>query len=150
MSTIKQIVLEFEELNRCLKTSEIEIFALNEFKQILQERIFKFARTVDNTFFGVYKSASYKKKREDAGRQTKYKDLQFTGELLGDLDLGQYNGKNALGFAAERSKNIVSWQEESNKQIDKPIFSANQEEVDIVFEKIDEELDRIIAECLNT
>ena len=149
-SNIKQISLEFKELRKCLQTKDLEIFALNQFKAEIGERIFGKSKAVDKSSFGSYRSASYIKKREDNNPKlkTKIKDLQFTGELRNDLDLGTYNGNNALGFKTERSDTIVRGQEESPKQINKAIFSANQEEVDIVFEATDGKVDKIIEECL--
>jgi hypothetical protein len=148
ISNIKEISLEFKELGKCLQTKDLEIFALNQFKAEIGERIFGKSKAVDGSSFGSYRSESYKKKRKDEKLKVDIKNLQFSGELIKDFDLGTYNGNNALGFKTERSDTIVRGQEESPKQINKAIFSANQEEVDIVFEAIDGEVDKIIAECL--
>lgn len=155
---ILTVVKDFERLEECLNTSELDIFALNQFKALILQRIFTFNRTIDGSSFGTYRSQSYIEKRKAKGlEQLTKKNLQFTGELRDDLNLGVYQGKNALGFTGVERKNgkktvstidIAEFQETSDKQIGKPIFAANQEEVDIVFEQFNEELDRIIAECL--
>lgn len=157
MSSIKQVILEFNQLEKCLKTDDLEIFVLNEFSGLVQERIFSRSKAVDNTTLGTYRSEAYKEKRKKAGRKTNIKDLQFTGDFVRDLDLGKANGKNAFGFKSDLSAKIVEGQENGSRtksgkevmQINKPVFAANQEEYDIVSEKINEEVDRILKECLN-
>lgn len=154
---IKQVILEFNKLETCLKDAELEIGALNQFRAIISERIFTFNKDVDEVSFGSYRSEAYKKKREKEGRQTTIKDLQFSGELAADLELGTFDGKNALGFSTDRSATIVKGQETGSRtktgkavmQIDKPVFSANQEEVDLVGEFIDNYVDDLIVQCLN-
>lgn len=149
------VVLEFKNIATALSSKDLELFAINEFRQLINERIFSFNKALDNSSFGTYRSESYKKKREDAGRQIRIKDLQFSGELANDLDIGEYKGKTALGFKSDRSDTIVEGQEKGSrtksgkevKQINKPIFSANQDEVDIVFEKLSLEIDRIIQDA---
>ncbi len=148
ISNIKQIKDDFGKLATCLKDDRLEIFALNEFKVEIGRRLWKDNRDIDNVPFGTYRSASYKKKREAAGRQTERKDLQFTGEFRNDFDLGKKDGRNALGFAQERS-DIIADGQEGPKQIGSPIFAANNEEADIVFDKINDEVNKIIEECLN-
>lgn len=156
---ILTVVKDFERLEECLNTSELDIFALNQFNAIISKRIFNDNLTVDDTRFGTYRSESYKKKREAAKLETGKKDLQFTRELRNDLDIGVYEGKNALGFSGQerevgikKKRKVTNGQiaefQEGAKQIGKPIFAASQGEVDEVFKTIDEELDRIIAECL--
>ena len=147
-SNIKQIKDDFGKLATCLKDDRLEIFALNEFKVEIGRRLWTDNRDIDNVPFGTYRSASYKKKREAAGRQTNKKDLQFTDEFRNDFDLGKKAGNNALGFAQDRSDKIAKAQE-SASQIGSPIFAANDEEVDIVFGKINDEVNKILEECLN-
>lgn len=135
-------------LEACIrqKIKDVEILAANEYKKVITERVFKFGLDADNRKLGSYRSESYKKKRQKEGRQINYKDLQMTDEFRNDLDIGEFDGKTAVGFTSERSETIVRGQE---KQLDIEIFSTNEEEVEIVFENIEPELDNIIRECLN-
>lgn len=140
------------DLNDCFLRGikDIEIEAANSLKGLISERVFNNSAGVEEKIFGSYRSASYKKKREAAGRQTKIKDLQFTGTLKNDLNIGNYNGKVAVGFSTKRSDDIVMGQE-SEKQIGFPIFSANNEEVDITFDEyISPGFDKLIKECLKS
>lgn len=138
-------------LDDCIRKGikDIEIAAANSIKGLIAERIFTHNAGVDDSkLFGSYRSRSYKNKREKAGLQTKIKDLEFTSALRNDFNLGEYNGNVAIGFSTERSSNIVEGQE-SEKQIGFPIFSANEEEIDITFEnEIEPMFNKMIEECL--
>lgn len=74
-------------------------------------------------------SKAYAKKRENAGRQTKNKDLQFTGALFESVQVGIESNKPALGFLTQRSAEIAGFQEEQNNT---KIFVLNQNEIDEV------------------
>lgn len=138
------------DLNECFLKGikDIEIEAANNLKGLISERIFNKSAGVEEKLFGSYRSEAYKKKRQAAGRQTKIKDLQFDGTFKNDFNLGNYNGKVAVGFSTKRSDDIVRGQE-SDKQIGFPIFSANIEEVDETFDNyISPGFDKLIKECL--
>lgn len=70
-------------------------------------------------------SNAYAKKREKAGYQIKEKDLQITGALMESIQVGESNGRPALGFVTERSAEIAGFQEEQNKDL---IFILSDEE----------------------
>lgn len=147
---ITKLINVISGIEDCIRKGykDIEIAGANREKELALERIFKRSFAADDaTFFGTYRSKSYIKKRERAGRQTKVKDLQFTDEFRKDLDIGEFNGKTAVGFAQDRSANIVTWQE-AEKQIGAEIFSASAEEIDIVTDTIVEEFNKLIDECL--
>lgn len=135
------------DLEVCIrqKLKDVEILAANEYKKVVTERIFKYGLDAENNKLGSYRSQSYKKKRVREGRQTQFKDLQFSDEFRNNLDIGEIEDKTAVGFTSERSETIVRGQE---KQLGREIFSANEEEAEIVFENIEPELDKIIRDCL--
>jgi len=107
--------------------SKILINATNIGSAEMQFRIFNKGQTVaGNTM--RYRSAPYKKLRTDAGLQTNWKDLIFTGDLFYSMSiLGTANKEVVYGFNNMRTAEIAEFQEES-KQVGEPIFELNLKE----------------------
>jgi hypothetical protein len=107
--------------------SKILINATNIGSAEMQFRIFNKGQTVaGNTM--RYRSAPYKKLRTDAGLQTNWKDLIFTGDLFYSMSiLGTANKEVVYGFNNMRTAEIAGYQEES-KQVGEPIFELNLKE----------------------
>lgn len=115
------------EVNKLFGT--IELFASNEILARMLARIFNDGLAKDGNKIGTYKSGSYKRKREKAGRQVDYKDEQFSGALFEAMNVGKYKGKPAVGITTETSANISRYQE---KQVGRVIFSPSQSELEEV------------------
>ena len=134
-----------------------EIAALKTFEANMKQRIFDNSTGTSGEVFGTYRSEAYKDKRKKAGRQTDIKDLQFSGEFKKDLQIGTSGGKNVLGFKTQRSIDIAIGQQEGSKtrygtfvkQINIPIFTPQQEEIDFAFEEYSKVINDKIIETLN-
>lgn len=107
--------------------SKILINATNIGSAEMQFRIFNRGQTVaGNTM--RYRSAPYKRLRTDAGLQTNWKDLIFTGNLLYSLSiLGTGKNEIVYGFNNRKTAEIAGYQEES-KQVGEKIFALSEKE----------------------
>jgi hypothetical protein len=77
-----------------------------------------------------YRSAPYKKLRTDAGLQTNWKDLIFTGDLFYSLSILSTAEKEVIyGFNNADTAQIAEWQQTSDVQVGEPIFPLNQKEI---------------------
>jgi hypothetical protein len=77
-----------------------------------------------------YRSAPYKKLRTDAGLQTNWKDLIFTGDLFYSLNILSTAEKEVTyGFNNADTAQIAEWQQTSDVQVGEPIFPLNQKEI---------------------
>ena len=99
----------------------------------LMERIFNFTKDSSGKKFGKYKSLSYKRKREQAGRQISNKDLQFSGLLKNSVKVGNLDDNTfAIGIIPSKHKdkadsaNISVFQEE---QLKAKIFVPSDKEI---------------------
>lgn len=104
-----------------------EILVISDVEGSIKSRIFNKGEAQKGKI-GKYKEGKYKKKREAAGRQTDYVDLQFTGELNRSIVKGIKGGKQVIGFNNEDSGKIAEFLEGSD-HYNKPIFAPNEEEM---------------------
>lgn len=134
-----------------------EIAALKNIEADMKQRIFDNSTGTSGEVFGSYRSEAYKKRRKDAGRQTDIKDLQFSGHLKTDMQVGVSSGKNVIGFLDDKSKDIVKGQEDGSKtrygtfvpQIGFPIFKPQDEEISEGIKKYNEVINDKIKEVFN-
>ena len=120
--------------------SKILVNATNIGSAEMQFRIFNKGLTVAGNKM-MYRSAPYKRLRTDAGLQTAYKDLIFTGDLFYSLSiLGTGNNEVVYGFNNMRTAEIAGYQEES-KQVGQPIFELNLKE----FNQMEKQFARDVA-----
>lgn len=91
----------------------------------MKVRIFNKGGAVDSKI-GKYRSRSYRKKREKAGRQTGFKDLEFNGDLRRSIQTGKRSTGAVIGFDNGRAKQIAQYQQD---QTDKDIFSITDSEI---------------------
>lgn len=106
-----------------------ELLAAQSANSLLIARVFsKGAKDINGQALTPY-SEGYAKKRERAGRQTKNKDLIFTGALFESVQVGTKNERPAMGFLNEGSATIGGYQEEQNST---KIFQLSNEELDVV------------------
>ena len=145
----KKNVLEVRE--------KAEIAALSDLNNSIQYRVFSKNQGTNLQSFGSYRSETYKSKRAAKGRQTAIKDLEFDGTLRRSIVIGKNQGRNVLGFDSERSIIIREGQEKGSKtrggvpvkQIGFDIFTPNETEIDLAFEKYVEVIDDKLRELNN-
>ncbi|CAH1002674.1 hypothetical protein LEM8419_03546 [Neolewinella maritima] len=77
---------------------------------------------------GRYRSRSYRKKRQKAGRQVDYKDLEFEGDLRRSIQVGARDDGAVIGFTSVHSRRIAEYQE-TERQTGKDIFGLNENEI---------------------
>jgi hypothetical protein len=132
--TLEQLDSFFDHFLSCAAESaeRAEILALKNAEGIIKQRIFNKGLATDGEAIGLkgarksprYEggqySRSYGRKRDKAGRQTGYVDLEFNGNLRRDIQVGQVQGFNALGYARQDGATLMRYSEEYRKsQIDK-------------------------------
>lgn len=77
-----------------------------------------------------YRSKPYIKLRQDAGLQTNWKDLTFTGDLFYSMNiLSTAEREVTYGFNNAETAQIAEWQQTSSKQVNEPIFELSQKEI---------------------
>jgi hypothetical protein len=108
---------------------KILINATNIGSSEMQVRVFNRGQTTAGKQMR-YRSAPYKKLRTDAGLQTNWKDLIFTGDLFYSLTILSTAEKEVTyGFNNADTAQIAEWQQTSNVQVGEPIFPLNQKEI---------------------
>lgn len=100
------------------KATQIGVLAAAKTAEgIIKRRIFNEGRAVSGRI-GAYRSRSYRAKRNKAGRQTGYKDLEFDGDLRRAIQTGKSSKGAVLGFVNDRAADISTYQEDqTNKKI---------------------------------
>lgn len=86
------------------------LVALKSYEAQVKKRIHNMGMDQTGKQIGNYKSRSWIKKRQEAGRQVGYIDLEMTGELRKGLTTGQIRGGAALGFSSNAAKEKQGWQ----------------------------------------
>ena len=108
---------------------KILINATNIGSSEMQVRVFNRGQTTAGKQMR-YRSAPYKKLRTDAGLQTNWKDLIFTGDLFYSLSILSTAEKEVTyGFNNAETAQIAEWQQASDVQVGEPIFPLNQKEI---------------------
>jgi hypothetical protein len=108
---------------------KILINATNIGSSEMQVRVFNRGQTTSGKQMR-YRSAPYKKLRTDAGLQTNWKDLIFTGDLFYSLSILSTAEKEVTyGFNNADTAQIAEWQQTSDVQVGEPIFPLNQKEI---------------------
>jgi len=108
---------------------KILINATNIGSSEMQVRVFNRGQTTSGKQMR-YRSAPYKKLRTDAGLQTNWKDLIFTGDLFYSLSILSTAEKEVTyGFNNAETAQIAEWQQTSGVQVGEPIFPLNQKEI---------------------
>jgi len=88
---------------------------------------------------------TYKELRKLKGLQTDYVDLQFNGDLFNSVNVGNFNGRPAIGIVGEKQSKIAGYHDDKYGVI----FTASKEEKRIAAESardyLFKELKRIIG-----
>lgn len=102
--TIKAIDNIIKEVKKI--PDKVELYATNEMYNTLSVRIINGKKNTAGGSLGTYKSKSWKKKRDESGRQSDEIDLNFTGNLLASFTRGKENGKWVVGFSDGITKSL--------------------------------------------
>lgn len=106
---------------------------IDEIDAHISNRIFNANEDVDGNSFGKYKSEAYKKFRKSLGRDIGQKDLQLFGNLKKSFKKNY--PKRQLEFNSLKYAEIAEGQE---KQTNKKIFEASEEEATKALQVIEE------------
>lgn len=109
----------------------------------MKAAVFNNGETSTGAPIGAYKSATYKRKREKAGRQIAKVDLEFTGELRNALDRGTLGGKLVVGWTNSEAAQIASYLEQRYKNI---IFAPQPHSIKRIGTLAEVELNRMLKE----
>jgi hypothetical protein len=97
-----------------------------------------------------YRSKPYMKLRQDAGLQTNWKDLIFTGDLFYSLNILSTADKEVTyGFNNADTAQIAEWQQTSDKQVNEPIFELSQKEINRMEKQMALDAMKIIQGAIN-
>lgn len=130
--TIKEITKKIEaslpEIS--VIAANADVLANNTALGDITRRIFNEGKRSDGSSIGQYKVGPYKNKRESSGRQTNYIDFQFSGDLFYSIQVGNLNGKPAVGIISQKEADIS---ENLEKRFG-TVFQASEEERKIALE----------------
>lgn len=125
---LDELIPDFQKL-----MYDSELLAAQTANSILLGRVFsRGAKDINGSDLKPY-SEGYAKKRERAGRQTKKKDLIFTGALFESVQVGTKDNRPAMGFLNEGNATIGSYQEEQNNT---KIFQLSDQEREVVKKEV--------------
>jgi hypothetical protein len=114
---------------------------------ILKDRVFGQGKSTEGKI-GKYKDRKWAVKRFNAGRQISYVDLNFTGELMNSIQVGEDKNDVVLYINNDKKYLIARGQEEQQaRKVGKSkmdIFSLSKEEEEAVIEYITELIDEQI------
>jgi hypothetical protein len=85
-----------------------EVVATTDAIGVVTRRIFNEGKLRDGGSIGNYTSPPYKRRRELKGRQTKFIDLQFTGDLFNSIKVGQFNGHSSIGIVSDKENDVAN------------------------------------------
>lgn len=128
-------------LSKLQQTKEIELGGINLLRSALVGRVFNNSGgfATDETPLGNY-SESYLSKRLRKGKKNILKNLYYSGDMFRSIVTGQIGEKSAVGFDNKELAEIARFQEDSDIQVNRPIFTPTVEEQNIVKEFIVEAL----------
>lgn len=103
---------------------------------------YKIVKTKPKTMF---LQNGYKEFREVQGREGAFVNLEYTGSMLGDLDVGRSGSDVVVGFGNERESKKRKALE---KKYGKRIFTASKDDLAKYTEALIKEEKKIVAELL--
>jgi hypothetical protein len=159
-SNIDQVVERFKGYGAkaaAVDPSEALLVGVNAAAGQMKFRIFNQGLDAEGDAFGKYmgrKVTTIKQKRLNAGRQIKYKDLEFTGSLRrGIVVLKDGNTRVVCVIPNESLFKIAKYQEEQISKFtgqDANIFTLSKEERELMRTNIVEALKQIYVRVLNS
>jgi hypothetical protein len=113
---------------------------------LMKQRIFNDGKATSGSKIGNYKSKSWKKTRTQLGFQTGYVDLQFTGDLIGSIQVVEDGGDVYLAIINDKDFEKAKGNEARRKKVIFEPSKAERTETEIyISELINIDLDRLIA-----
>lgn len=113
---------------------------------IMKERIFNDGKSTSGSKIGKYKSKKWIKTRTGLGFQTGFVDLQFTGDLIGSIQVVEDGGDVYLAIINDKDFAKAKGNEDRRKKVIFEPSKAERTETEIyVSELINADLDRLIA-----
>lgn len=147
VKSLKEVGNNLRDVGECIASqkNQVEVHALTEGLTAFIFRVFgnNGSFDVDGKGLGGYSDA-YEKKRLLKGLNNRQKNLVFEGNLRESIQVGINGGKNAMGFTNKDLEQIAIYQEE---QLNTDIFSANDEELNIVSDTVQQEVITLIQQC---
>lgn len=128
---------------RNIKSREPEALLLTakRLEGLMKRRIFNDGKATSGSNIGKYKSKSWKKKRQQGGRQISKVDLQFKGDLIRSLKVVKDGDEVVLAIVNDKDFAKAKGNEERRK---KKIFEPSKEEVKQIEEYFDDILSEIV------
>lgn len=112
---------------------EANLVALKRVEADMKRRIFQQGQATNGSQLDTFSrprvgrySLRYGRVRQEAGRRTDIKDLEFKGDLRKAITIGLNRGQLVLGYQYDLARLISQGQEEQTKQV---IFEPSDEEL---------------------
>lgn len=131
----------------------IEVAALEQGNALMSARIFgsEGGFSLDGSELGEYSDAYLRKRLRNNKGSNLNKNLIYDGNLFRSIQIGRSNNKKtALGFTDQDLADIARFQEESDVQVNEPIFGFNSEEMEICLEVIKNGVQQSLKRCFKT
>lgn len=147
----KAITKKFDSIISCIAESKnrVEVAALEHGMGLMLKRIFTYGIALDGNDMGPY-SEAYLAKRIRARKINTVKNLYFEGNLFRSIQVGTYRGKNVIGFTDNDMAQIAEYQEESDIQVNRPIFGFTETETEETMRILREQVAEVLKKCLIT
>jgi hypothetical protein len=108
-SNLQSVVNNLKKELTDLQSDKLLRTAALDAQAIIQNRVQQEGRGADDSL-GSY-SSSYAEKRREAGRQTRIKDLTFSGDLFRNWVTESQGSSYTVGFASKREADKADWLE---------------------------------------
>jgi len=147
-TTLKRVNKKLESIAECVAKRKdiVEIAALEQGMSEMLSRIFDKGITLDGGTMGGYSNA-YLLKRLKKGKNNLNKNLVFEGNLRNSIQVGKYENRNVIGFTDLDLANIAQFQEESDIQVNEPIFGLRDNEEEEMLRILQQGIIDTINEC---
>lgn len=127
--------------------AKAELAAIKTLEADMKRRVFNDGKASDGTPLGPYRSR-HRLKRQLAGRQVQYKDLEFEGDLRRSLTTGELDGHAVLGFTRDRER-IIAEAQQGNRQTGKVIWQPSGDELqdmlDVLIDSLEDDIKKALA-----
>jgi hypothetical protein len=150
---LKVFVNKLNNTEDCLKSDgTIELASLQVLKKAILDRVFNKDGGVatDETPLGEYRSLNYLGRRRNKNFTNILKNLYFNGDMFRSIVTGTKGDRIGLGFDNKDIAEIARHQEDSENQVDKPVFYPTAEEIELVREDLRQNIINKIKECFRT
>jgi hypothetical protein len=113
---------------------------------LMKQRIFNDGKSTSGSKIGKYKSKKWIKTRTESGFQTGFVDLQFTGDLIGSIQVVEDGGDVYLAIINDKDFAKAKGNEDRRKKvIFEPSKAERTETEKYISDLIEIDLERLIA-----